>query len=41
VIEEESVPGTPLTLIKAFLPVSESFGFTSALRGLTSGKAFP
>ena len=26
VIQEESIPGTPLVLIKAHLPVSESFG---------------
>jgi elongation factor 2 len=28
-------------LLKAFLPVSESFGFTGTLRGNTQGKAFP
>lgn len=27
--------------MKAFLPVSESFGFTGMLRGNTQGKAFP
>lgn len=26
---------------KAYLPVSESFGFTAHLRSLTSGQAFP
>lgn len=41
VIEEEQVPGTPLTLIRAHLPVAESFGFTAHLRGLTQGQAFP
>lgn len=30
-----------MTLIKAFLPVKESFGFTAALRSATGGKAFP
>lgn len=41
VIGEEPVQGTPLVCIKAYLPVSESFGFTQHLRTLTSGKAFP
>lgn len=38
---EEEVPGTPLKVIKAFLPVAESFGFTQHLREETSGRAFP
>ena len=38
---EENVQGTPLKIIKAFLPVAESFGFTKHLRTETSGKAFP
>jgi elongation factor 2 len=33
--EEEPIPGTPLNNLKAYLPVSESFGFTAALRGAT------
>jgi len=33
--------GTPLTQLKAFLPVAESFGFTQLLRKNTSGQAFP
>lgn len=41
VIEEIQISGTPLNLVKAFLPVSESFGFTGMLRGNTQGKAFP
>ena len=42
VVEEEIlIEGTPLVIIKAFLPVAESFGFTSYLRQMTSGKAFP
>jgi len=39
--EEIAIPNTPLTQIKAFLPVSESFGFTGYLRAHTSGQAFP
>ena len=38
---EEPVSGTPLTMIKSFLPVAESFGFTAHLRSQTSGQAFP
>ncbi|TNV83518.1 hypothetical protein FGO68_gene7440 [Halteria grandinella] len=41
VINQEVLPGTPLVIIKSFLPVAESFGFTHALRVATSGKAFP
>lgn len=41
VISEEPVMGTPLMLMKAYLPVGESFGFTQALRAATSGRAFP
>jgi len=41
VIGEEPVNGTPLVIVKAFLPVAESFGFTQHLRELTSGRAFP
>lgn len=38
---EEPIQGTPLVMIKAYLPVAESFGFTQALRAATSGRAFP
>jgi len=38
---EEPIAGTPLVMLKAFLPVAESFGFTQALRAATSGRAFP
>jgi elongation factor 2 len=33
--------GTPLMIIKAHLPVMESFGFDKELRSQTSGQAFP
>jgi elongation factor 2 len=39
--EEVQVEGTPLVIMKAFLPVAESFGFTSFLREKTGGQAFP
>lgn len=38
---EESRPGTPLVEVRSYLPVAESFGFTTALRAATSGQAFP
>ncbi|TQE08742.1 hypothetical protein C1H46_005590 [Malus baccata] len=41
VFEEIQRPGTPLYNIKAYLPVIESFGFSSQLRASTSGQAFP
>jgi len=41
VTNEFQVPGTPIFQVKAFLPVNESFGFTSALRAATGGQAFP
>ncbi|KAM0865546.1 hypothetical protein ACQ4PT_043191 [Festuca glaucescens] len=41
VFEEIQRPGTPLYNIKAYLPVIESFGFSSTLRAATSGQAFP
>ena len=41
VFAEEMRPGSPMVQLKAHLPVSESFGFTGALRAATGGKAFP
>jgi elongation factor 2 len=38
---KEDRPGTPLCVIKAYVPVLESFGFTSLLRQNTGGQAFP
>jgi len=37
----DSVAGTPMTIVKAYLPVNESFGFTAHLRSETGGQAFP
>lgn len=41
VFHEEQRPGTPMYTVKAYLPVSESFGFTGELRAATGGQAFP
>lgn len=41
VFEENQVAGTPMFIVKAFLPVNESFGFTADLRSSTGGQAFP
>jgi len=41
IIEEVQRVGTPLTNIKCYLPVTESFGFTADLRANTGGQAFP
>lgn len=38
---EEPIEGTPMTIVKSYLPVAESFGFTQLLRTATQGKAFP
>jgi elongation factor 2 len=38
---KEDREGTPLCVITAFLPVLESFGFTTVLRQNTGGQAFP
>jgi len=40
-VSQEHAEGTPLVIIKAFLPVRESFGFGTALRAATGGQAFP
>merc|ERR1719244_1198932 len=41
VFEEMQTPGTPMFVVKAHLPVNESFGFTADLRSNTGGQAFP
>merc|ERR1712226_1536662 len=41
VFEEAQTPGTPMFVVKAYLPVNESFGFTEALRSNTGDQAFP
>eukprot|EP00746_Dinoflagellata_sp_MGD_P148688 gnl/MRDRNA2_/MRDRNA2_80862_c0_seq1.p1 gnl/MRDRNA2_/MRDRNA2_80862_c0~~gnl/MRDRNA2_/MRDRNA2_80862_c0_seq1.p1 ORF type:complete len:850 (+),score=49.80 gnl/MRDRNA2_/MRDRNA2_80862_c0_seq1:17-2566(+) len=41
VFEETPRTGTPMYTVKAYLPVFESFGFTTDLRASTAGQAFP
>jgi len=41
VFEENQIAGTPMFIVKAYLPVNESFGFTADLRSNTGGQAFP
>uniref|UniRef100_A0A1I8BHP6 Tr-type G domain-containing protein n=1 Tax=Meloidogyne hapla TaxID=6305 RepID=A0A1I8BHP6_MELHA len=41
VFEESQIAGTPMFIVKAHLPVNESFGFTADLRSNTGGQAFP
>merc|ERR1719367_672236 len=41
VFEDSQVQGTPMFMVKAYLPVMESFGFTAELRAATGGQAFP
>ncbi|KAI6222808.1 Elongation factor 2 [Aphelenchoides besseyi] len=41
VFEEQQIVGTPMFVVKAYLPVNESFGFTADLRSNTGGQAFP
>ena len=41
ITSEEPRDGQPLSDIKAYLPVSESFGFDAQLREFTAGHAFP
>ena len=41
VFSEEPRVGTPMVTVKAYLPVSESFGFNGELRQATGGQAFP
>lgn len=41
IISEEQRPETQMFTVKAYMPVSESFGFNNELRAATSGRAFP
>merc|ERR1711922_57397 len=38
VFEEAQTPGTPMFVVKAYLPVNESFGFTADLRSNTEAR---
>jgi len=41
VFDNQQVGNTPQLIVKAHLPVNESFGFTADLRSNTGGQAFP
>jgi elongation factor 2 len=41
IFEEVAIDGTPLTVLRAHIPVIESFGFDAQLREATSGYATP
>merc|ERR1712121_271875 len=41
VFEQGQIGNTPQYMVKAYLPVNESFGFTADLRSHTGGQAFP
>lgn len=41
ILEQLDQHGTPMCTVKAYMPVNESFGFNSDLRGDTGGQAFP
>jgi len=41
IIDEQPKEGSPLYIVKAHIPVLESFGFSANLRGSTGGRAFP
>ena len=40
IIGEEAIAGSSILIVKAYLPVAESFGFNKALKEVTSGRAF-
>jgi len=41
VFEQHQIGTTPQLMVRAYLPVNESFGFTADLRSGTGGQAFP
>lgn len=41
VFDNQQIGNTPQFVVKAYLPVNESFGFTGDLRSSTGGQAFP
>ncbi|RDD40397.1 Elongation factor 2 [Trichoplax sp. H2] len=40
ILEENIISNTPMVVVKAYLPVNESFGFKADLSSATQGKAF-
>ena len=41
IVEESQIEGSPMHLVKAYVPVAETFGFSTLLRENTHGMAFP
>ena len=41
IVEENKLEGSPLNIVRAYVPVSETFGFSTLLRENTHGTAFP
>ena len=41
IVDDVVVEGTPIHNLKATMPVATSFGFSSELRSVTAGRAFP
>ena len=41
IIEEVKLEGSPMNVVRAYVPVAETFGFSSLLRENTHGTAFP
>jgi elongation factor 2 len=41
VVEENNVEGSPMSIVKAYVPVAETFGLSTLLRENTHGMAFP
>ena len=41
IVEENKLEGSPMHIVKSYVPVAETFGFSTLLRENTQGKAFP
>ena len=41
IVEENKIEGSPMHVVRAYVPVAETFGFSTILRENTHGMAFP